>query len=257
MTIRRLLAASDASAPAEHAVGVARSLATSLQAELEVIAVDTAGQPAPAEGRNPPGTGFSAPVTWARGVPGVEIVRRALEWPADLVVLGRPMSTERNQTRVGITAETVMRRRTGMTLFVPPQVTEFRRVLVALDGTARGLGVLDDASRMVKATGATARAICILPGEGLALRSDGAPSDHRAFRFAAAMGQFPELGGLAGLQIRHGSAVDGILKALDESAADLMVLGVRGGGPKGDMGSGHVGQDLLRAVPVAILTVPI
>jgi hypothetical protein len=34
-------------------------------------------------------------------------------------------------------------------------------------------------------------------------------------------------------------------------------VGVRRGGPPGEAGSGHIGQDLLRKAPIAILTVPI
>ncbi len=59
------------------------------------------------------------------------------------------------------------------------------------------------------------------------------------------------------MRIRQGAPVAEVLALLEELGADLLVLGVRRGGPSGEMGSGHVGRDLLRTAPVAILTVPI
>jgi nucleotide-binding universal stress UspA family protein len=67
----------------------------------------------------------------------------------------------------------------------------------------------------------------------------------------------PDLGGRDSLTVRWGDPVREVLRHLEETAADLLVLGLRQGGPGGDPGSGHVARDLLAAVPVAILTVPI
>jgi nucleotide-binding universal stress UspA family protein len=67
----------------------------------------------------------------------------------------------------------------------------------------------------------------------------------------------PDLGGRDGLTMRWGDPVREVLDHLAETAADLLVLGLRQGGPGGDPGSGHVARDLLATVPVAILVVPI
>ncbi|HEU5217260.1 MAG TPA: universal stress protein [Gemmatimonadales bacterium] len=255
--LHRVLAASDASSPAEHAVAVAAALAGRLGAELEVIAVDTAGLPARAGIHGVLGDSFAVPVTWARGIPGIEIVRRAQGWPADLVVLGRPPRLPGQPVHIGPTAEAVIRRRNGLTLFVPTRVTAFRKMLIALDGTVRGLGVLDGAARLFAAPDMQATAICVRPIDVVPATGEGTRIDPVTTRLTSALDRFPQWGGSAALNTRHGSAVEGILDALEEHEADLLVLGVRGGGPKGEMGSGHVGRDLLQATPVAILSVPI
>ena len=57
--------------------------------------------------------------------------------------------------------------------------------------------------------------------------------------------------------IRWGDPVSAILDMIETTVADLLVIGVRRGGAPGELGSGHVGRDLLQAAPCAVLTVPI
>ena len=76
-------------------------------------------------------------------------------------------------------------------------------------------------------------------------------------RIREALAAFPELGGSGALRVLRGMPVWEILGFLERYRADVLVLGVRGGGPCGDLGSGHIGRDLLRTAPVAVLTIPI
>jgi nucleotide-binding universal stress UspA family protein len=250
----RVLVATDGSEVGEHAVGVARGLSNGGGVDLEVFGVETeglsevVGTPQVRRGASPSAT------NWGRGVPGVEIVRRADLLHVDLVVLGRKLRTPAAPVRLGPTSDAVIRRRQGPSLFVPSSVPGIHRVVIALDGTPRGFGVLDPAVRLLARTHAESRVITVLP--------DGDPTDNnledpRVIRVHQALSRLPGGGARWKPEVRRGDPVAEILRFLTEVRADLLVLGVRRGGPAGDMGSGHVGRDLLQAAAVAILSIPI
>jgi nucleotide-binding universal stress UspA family protein len=256
--LSRLLATTDGSEVADHAVVVAQQLAARAGAQLEVLSVETVGLPALVPSGN--GTRHASPlnsVHWARGIPGLEITHRARAWGADLVVLGRDPRRPADPLPLGRTADTVVRRRDGPCLLVPPTVGKLERVVMALDGTSRGLGVLETTTALVRALNAKLHAVHVLPEHTPATASEQFKSDPAVQRIRDALAGFPLIGGPASLQVLQGSPVWEILAFLERTGADLLVLGVRGGGPTGEMGSGHIGQDLLRTAPVAILTVPI
>jgi nucleotide-binding universal stress UspA family protein len=169
-----------------------------------------------------------------------------------VLLLGR-----RATSGFGRTTDMVLRRRQGPTLVVPRSVTGFARVLYALDGSERGLRILDGDGHFAVVAGATPMAVCVLPPEQQYATLDPRWPHPRRARVESAMEQRPDLGGRAALTVRWGDPVPEVLRHLEETAADLLVLGLRQGGPGGDPGSGHVARDLLGAAPVAILTVPI
>lgn len=250
----RVLVATDGTPIGEHAVAVARSLARGDHTSLAVVGVETEGLPGMAGQAVVTRTSVPSATLWARGVPGVEIVRQAEQAHADLVILGRHIRPPDLPLRLGPTADVVIRRRRGPSLFVPPTVSQLRRALVALDGTLRGLTMLEAASRYLRRFGAEANSVTVVPdGDPV----DPALNDPRVIRVRQALQQFPHLGGAARHRVLRGEPVAGILKLLAELKADLLVVGVRGGGPAGDMGSGHVGRDLLQAAAMAILSIPI
>lgn len=251
--MRRLLAASDDSPQGDHAFCIGKQLAVLSGAELGVVRVrEPSARPDP-EGPAVPCQIDAAAQTFRRdGVAGVEIARCAEQWKADLLLLGR-----RNPTGIGRTTDMVLRRRYGPTLVVPRRVTRLERVLYALDGSERGLRILEGDGNFPAVTGATAMSVCVLPPEPAHAAAGPGWSHPRRTRVEAAMERRPDLGGLGTLTIRWGDPVTQVLGHLAETAADLLVLGLRQGGPGGDPGSGHVARDLLAAVPVAILTVPI
>ena len=250
--MRRLLAATDDSPQGDHAFCIGKQLAVLSGAELAVVRVrEPSARPDP-EGPAVPCQIDAAAQTFRRdGVAGVEIARCAEQWNADLLLLGR-----RNPTGIGRTTDMVLRRRHGPTLVVPRRVTRLERVLYALDGSERGLRILEGDGNFPAVSGATAMSLCVLPPELAPALGPAWPHPRRS-RVEAAMERRPDLGGLATLTIRCGDPVGEVLGHLAETAADLLVLGLRQGGPGGDPGSGHVARDLLAAVPVAILTVPI
>lgn len=256
--LARLLVGSAGGAVAEHAEQLARAIAARSGAELEVLGVETEGLPVPVAPGEPTRRCDSArPITWVRGVPGIEIVHRAKARGAGLVVLGRREGCPGGGLPLGHTADTVVRRHDGPCLLIPPTIERLDRMLLALDGTQRGLGLLESASRLAAVLGAQGTSVYVDPAAIPAAPVDSDWTDPATRRVQAALAGFPCLGGPEGLQIRSGAPVEAILRVLEESGANLLVIGVRRGGPSGDLGSGHVGRDLLRACPVAILTVPI
>ncbi len=236
MRIKRILAATDGSTQGERGVALAQALSREAGERVEVLAVETGGLP----------------------LPGVEIVHRAEAWGADLVVVGRIEPPSSPAVSEGSTADAVVRRRKGPSLLVPRSATKkILRVLLALDGTQRGMGVLGGATPLVALTGAKVRAILVLPGLSVSVPYSGDGKHPARLLAEEALERVPDLGGSRILEVRHGDPVREIVAAMRAFEADLLVIGVRRGGPTGEMGSGHVGKDLLHSVPGAILTVPI
>ena len=250
--MRRLLVATDDSPQGDHAFCIGKQLAVLSGAELAVVRVREPAVRSHSEEPPVPCQIDATALTFRRdGVAGVEIARCAEQWSADLLLLGR-----RNPTGIGRTTDMVLRRRHGPTLVVPRRVTRLERVLYALDGSERGLRIVEGDGNFPALSGATAMSVCVLPPEAGHAPGPAWPHPRRT-RVEAAMERRPDLGGLAALTMRWGDPVAEVLSHLAETAADLLVLGLRQGGPGGDPGSGHVARDLLAAVPVAILTVPI
>jgi len=105
--------------------------------------------------------------------------------------------------------------------------------------------------------GAELSVVCVLPEPPGALRDDTEWVDPRRARVLQTAAETGNGSGPIRTVISTGEPVAGILETIDKEAFDVVVLGVRRGGPPGELGSGHVGRDVLRAAPVAVLTVPI
>ena len=255
---RRVLAATDESDQAEHAIEIACALARRAGAVFDVITVRT-----PALGVLLPTARAghlavcSAPVMELHGLPGVEIVHHAEATHADLLVLGRSDRGPAQPAMLGPTSDGVIRRRNGPTLLIPKSTRKLERVLIALDGSRRGLGVFGQGCGLARLVDGPCGVICMLPEPPEFLASDRGWVDPRRARVLELARADLEDCVPAETMIRSGDPVKGVLQAIDEWGADVIVLGVRRGGPPGELGSGHIGRDLLQAAPVAVLTVPI
>lgn len=257
VAIKRFLAASDGSRDGEHAVALACALAEHTGGQftrLEVESVAPNWEPQ-LDWWNEP-TIANGTMARLRGLPGIEIVRHAEAWGADLVVLGRHDRTAAGPFTLGQTSDTVIRRRGGISLFTPPGTKTLKRGLIALDGSLRGLGVLGSAAGFLEVAGATAFAVCVVPAPDSEPTASDWP-DPRIERVRAQVARLCLSSGPCELLVRKGNPVQRILEVIQAIHADLLVLGVRRGGAPGDLGSGHIGRDLLRTAPCAVLTVPI
>jgi nucleotide-binding universal stress UspA family protein len=245
--LARVLGATNGSEAGQHAAGFARELARKIGAKVRILSVETGGIPGFENEAGPvPRQTESSDISWSRGIPGIEIVRTAEQWQADLVVIGRRPRTD--EQALGSTVEAVVRRWTGPCLLVPPHVEALERMLIALDGTRRGLGILPAAERLARSAGLQVRAVYSLPAGTGPFSGDE--------RLREALAEYPGFGPDI-LAIRRGEPVAEILLEASAQKADLLVVGVRRGGPPGEAGSGHIGRDLLKEAPMAILTVPI
>ncbi|HJR36620.1 MAG TPA: universal stress protein, partial [Gemmatimonadales bacterium] len=221
--MRRLLAATDDSPQGDHAFCIGKQLAVLSGAELAVVRVrEPAARPDPERPAVPCLIDAAAQTFRRDGVAGVEITRCAEQWNADLLLLGR-----RNPTGIGRTTDMVLRRRHGPTLVVPRRVTRLARVLYALDGSERGLRILEGDRNFPAVSGASAMSLCVLPPEPAHAGLGPAWHHPRRTRVEAAMERRPDLGGLAALTIRWGDPVREVLDHLVANAADLLVLGLR------------------------------
>lgn len=258
MPMKRFFAATDGTRGGNHAVTMGAALAQRAEGEFARLSVETAlpgWEPSAERWREPAAPGGTA--TGIHGLPGIEIVRQAESWGADLVILGRRDHAPARPLQLGCTSDTVIRRRSGPTLFVPPGTTVINRVLIAVDHSLRGLSVLGPASEFIKLTGARAFAICVLPGSEPDTGDAPAWQDSRSERARAMVDRLRLATGPCDLMVRWGDPVREILEMIRLTGADLLVLGVRRGGAPGDLGSGHVGRDLLQTAPAAVLTVSI
>ncbi len=285
MEIQEVVAALDESEVGRRAAITAARIAAHAGARLIILRVMPAPEPAPS-GRlqdalkrsvwpsllhepHPASTEFAV----AYGLPGIEISRFAEERRAGLLVLGRNTRSQFRRLLLGDTADAVARRSQIPSLFVPPGTETLTRVLVALDGTERGLTVAGVANDFTRAVGARLRAVTVEPARPddppLLARQllDGKSAkleqtlDRLQITEPAGCNGWDELGQAPGarpLRIRRGDDVVGeILAEVAVSRADVLVVGYHRGGPPGVLEVGSVARRLAHEAPCAVLTVPL
>lgn len=253
MTRRQILAATDGSLTGQHAVAVARRLATDLGASLDVLRV-VHGTDSPA--RDADGTHLRT------GIPGIEIVRRAEEIGAELLVLGRFLRGSASRPRLGLTADAVVRRSQIPCLFIPENQDHFAQVFAAVDGTERGLRVLDEARQALSwAEAARLCAVTVEPRSGPEPEVSAAVVAPPSAREERVRGWMHHRGNgevaRMDLVVLSGDPVPVILRQIDHPEDALLVVGNHRGGPAGVVTSTGVGRALLYTVPCAVLTVPL
>jgi nucleotide-binding universal stress UspA family protein len=212
----------------------------------------------------PPGDRTSVDVSVTFGIPAIEICRFAERQGADLLILGRKPRSQMTRLLLGDTADSVARRSRIPGLFVPPGSGEFRQLLVALDGSARGMIVLTAACGFARGLGASLRIVTV------ECRPDGEPADLGSAlpvgrssqlrgRIGAVLGRELEAikGARTAVEIRRGAIVPQILAEVEASHPDVLVFGYHRGGPPGMIEAGSTGRHLAHTAPCAVLTIPL
>ena len=287
MDLRHILAATDESDAGREAVRVANNLRSRASARVTVLRVIAAeatrqlvGTPS---GVGPDDAARDEPALrhlrrWleadvllpsaiqdvelatAAGVPGIEICRFAERVQADLLVLGRKRHSRLLRLLLGDTGDAVARRSRFPSLFVPPGRADIRRLLVALDGSERGLNVLNQACDFARQVGAALQPITVErapANEPLELVSD-LPLGRSVSLEARTQAVLKEKGLPAvPLAIQRGEIVDRIVEEAQETDADVLVVGYHRGGPPGVIEAGSIARRLLHASPCAVLTIPL
>lgn len=255
MRVRHFLVATDGSAASTHAVGVASMLASRSGATLVplmVRAIDRDPDADPQVDRVPEGT------VVVEGLPAIEIVRYTDLHAIDLIILGRSARPREAPPALGDTRDAVIRRAHVPCLVVPEDQDRLARLLVALDGSERGMAVLRSAWSFRRLSGDGVSAIFVEPEDDDASGKSGAtgPSTRglmvqRTIRESVGGREPPPL-----IQ-RRGDVVTEVLHGLSAAHGEVLAVGVRRHGPAGVSESTGVGRRLIAAAPCAVLTIPL
>jgi len=301
MKLRHLVVACDKTEAARAAQAAALGIAGRVHGRISVIYVATAVLPrpvevaleavAPAPGQDGLAEEFDNLCLWWRsgphdadeaqgadipvacmvglGLPSVEITRYAEDHEADLIVMTRKRHSQLRRMLLGDTADSVVRRSPVPCLFVPPDGFDGSPILVAADGTERGLAVVHAGIAFAQVIGGDVSFVTVeqpredepshlterLPGERSVMLArdldqlavDG-ESDGRFGAKATAAER---------LKVRHGSPVPEILQEVSDTQAGVLVVGYHRGGPPGPLESRSVARQLTHRAPCAVLTVPL
>lgn len=294
MELRHIVAATDESDVGAHAVLTAALLAQTAGARLTVLTavlaptvvpvgmlsgVRSLGSPelptirdlehrfrALLEDRAP---AVSVQYAVAFGFPAVEISRFAEEQSGNLIVLGRKPRSQATRILVGDTADAVARRSPVPCLFVPWGSASLSKILVALDGSARGLKVFHAACEFAASAKGEIQAVTVeaeVGGEGRTLGQ--ALPLYRGAKLKQALNSFLldqdghcsawlGKGQSPRLEVRRGEPVNEILAEVERTSADVLAVGYHRGGPPGVLEVGSVARRLAHRAACAVLTIPL
>jgi nucleotide-binding universal stress UspA family protein len=198
----------------------------------------------------------------AVGVPAIEICRFVEHGAADLLVLGRKRRSVMARLLMGDTADAVVRRSLVPSLFLQPGSGPIREMLVALDGTERGMRVLGVACGFARAVGASIRVVTVEDREPASEPHQTLPTT-RSSRLQREVGAKlarrpgPRLAGETGVTVRRGPVVREVLAELAERETHVLAFGYHRGGPPGFIEGGSTARQLLHTAPASVLAIPL
>jgi nucleotide-binding universal stress UspA family protein len=199
----------------------------------------------------------------AFGLPGIEICRFAEQRGADLLVLGRKHRSAVARLLVGDTADAVTRRSRVPCLFVEQGALSLTQLLVALDGSDRGMRVYTAARGLARAVGAGLMVVTVENSDApLAVAPvPPLPLTRSSRLWRDLEPPAPRAGAHASTEtavsIRQGRPVPEILAEIADCGADLLTFGCHRGGASGTLESSGTSRHLLHTAPVSVLTVPL
>jgi nucleotide-binding universal stress UspA family protein len=198
------------------------------------------------------------------GVPGLEICRFAEQRAADLLVLGRKQRSAMARLLLGDTADAVLRRSRVPCLFVQPGSSPIGQLLVALDGSERGMSVLTAARGFAEAAGAAIRVVTVEDVD--APHPQVLASNVPLTRSGRLQREVDPIGAHAtrsrgpantGVSVRQGLVVPEILAEVAASGPDVLVFGYHRGGAPGIIEGSSTGRQLAHTAPVSVLAIPL
>jgi len=256
--IRYAVVASEDSPAAERVFATAGLLAGRLGAKLVPARIPVREhQWAPAHPRGPgPSTGSLQGIPLLEGIPAIELVRFAESARAELLIAGAATEGELTLACFKELADAVVRRAEVPCLILPAGQDSLNRMVVALDGSERGMRALRIAWSLRQMVEGEVSAVYVEPG-GTDRNGIQGPPGAVAERIGARVTE--TVGPGAGIPVRHhrGDVVTSVLGELSREAGDLLVVGVRRGGPAAVSQSTGNGRRLLAAASCAVLTVPL
>lgn len=198
------------------------------------------------------------------GVPGIEICRFAEQRAADLLVLGRKQRSAMARLLLGDTADAVLRRSRVPCLFVQPGSSPIGQLLVALDGSERGMSVLTAARGFAEAAGAAIRVVTVEDVD--APHPQVLASNVPLTRSGRLQREVDPIGAHAtrsrgpantGVSVRQGLVVPEILAEVAASGPDVLVFGYHRGGAPGIIEGSSTARQLAHTAPVSVLAIPL
>lgn len=253
--VHRIVAATEDASAAVELFSVARRMASRLGAELIPVRVRGISPSTVAAGAAfPPEPMVGVPVV--EGIPAIEIVRFAESRKAGLVILGGRGAEGKVGNGLKVLADAVVRRAEMPCLVLPAGQSSFGRMVVALDGSERGMRALREAWGMRELSGAAVMAVFVEPDSA---RAEGVvgPGGTAGQRVEAGVAAVTGPGARVTVAHRQGDVVERVLQELRPDGSDLLVVGVRRGGPAAVAESTGNGRRLLAAASCAVLTVPL
>ncbi len=271
MNLRRIVAAVDDSPEGRNAGALAVRLAALSRSTPLLLSVGMPEDPAVfveedfPTGALPPARSPGVSATEVRhavrkGLPSVEIARFAEEERADLLVLGRKHRTAHERRVRGDTADAATRRSHIPCLLAPAGSQDIRSALVALDGTDRGFLVYREARDFARTFRLDLLPLTVertWPGEP---NHANGVLDARTVRLMELLRETDSPRARwrpKPLRVVRGLPVYEIGRALDESGADVLILGYHRGGPAGVLDGTSVARRLVHGVSTAVLTIPL
>jgi nucleotide-binding universal stress UspA family protein len=210
------------------------------------------------------GAGTPVELGIAFGVPGIEICRFAEQRAADLLVLGRKQRSPMARLLLGDTADAVVRRSRVPCLFVQPGSSPIGQVLVALDGSERGMSVLTASRRFAEAVGAAIRVVTVEDVDAPHPQVLAAPLPltrssrlQREVKPIVAQTTGSSSPADTGVAVRRGVVVPEILAEVAASGPDVLAFGYHRGGPPGIIEGSSTARQLAHTAPVSVLAIPL
>jgi nucleotide-binding universal stress UspA family protein len=278
MLIRHIVVATDESEAGRSAVRAGLDLAERAFARLTVMRVGSvaggvAGPDGAAtalerlqrwvEAELKPTCPVSVELGIAFGVPGIEICRFAEQRGADLLLLGRKHRSAVARLLVGDTADAVIRRSRLPCLCVEQGALPLSQLLIALDGSDRGMRVYAAARDFAQAVGLGLTVVTVECGDGPEALDPVPPlpltRSSRLWSELEPPASRPGTPASAELtvSIRRGRPVAEVLAEIADTGADVLTFGCHRGGPAGILESGGTARHLLHTAPVSVLTIPL
>lgn len=194
-----------------------------------------------------------------------QIIRKADELEADLIIMGAAQPDDDGTVSLGPHAEAVMQRAHQPVLVIRPEASMgLRKILCPFDGSETSLRGLKNAIRLAQAFQAELRVLSVIPQVNwikAAAEVGSLTNVHQQYseqweqNFRAAL-ENTDFGGVSwSSEVRHGSTDSEISSSAKAMGADLIVMGATGKSGVTRMLLGSTTRRVLRKLPCSLLVV--
>lgn len=148
----------------------------------------------------------------------------------------------------------------GNSVATPQATSVFRNILVATDFSAASKRALIDAQNLAAEHGAHLSLVNVVQSDWRYEMLESPPemaceeADAKQ-RLESATSEIGPGHAVDSILLKHGETVAGVLSAIQETSADLLVMGTRGRNGLRKLALGSVAEQLLRVAPCAVITV--